>query len=344
MFTRREVFTESFLPQEIHGRETELGRLQRMLWPAVRGEAAEYCFELGPSGVGKTTTARWALQDLRDNYAIGWTRVECVGSSRWQLLSEICGKHPRVPHHNGMGCTDMTEELQEWTTRPFIVILDEFDGLEHPELLADLASVDLCSLICIGHDEESALQTVPKEVEKLRDCERVEFEPYTVGDLVEILEARVKTGLKPGVVDDDQVQRIAERASGSARYGVQSLRSAVELSEKRGDTEVIEEDVADCFDHAKTRIREQLLASLSRQHHIVYQIIRDAGAEGITSGELLEAYQERSDNPRSRQQVGNYRQKLARYDLIATEGTGRWARHHVVDDTLAAPLRREKTA
>lgn len=77
-----------------------------------------------------------------------------------------------------------------------------------------------------------------------------------VDAMLDILEARVETGLEPGVIDGDQLERIANEAGGSARYGVQALRTAVDIGIERGHTTVREADIDDCFDRAHERIRE----------------------------------------------------------------------------------------
>ncbi|MBP1985955.1 Cdc6/Cdc18 family protein [Halolamina salifodinae] len=346
MFSRREVFTEHFLPRDLPGRGTQLNELSDVLEPAAEGEPAESCWMIGSSGAGKTSTARYLLEELSVDYGIGFALVECVGASRWELLRDIAAEHPSVPQHNGMGTTQLLTELDDVESEPFVVVLDEFDGLEVPEVLVDLTNIEGISLICIGHDKAEAIASIPNAVKGLRHAPEIWFEPYSVPSMMEILRARVDTGLQPGVIDDDQLERIADEVAGSARYGVQSLRSAVELGEERGHTSVTDEDVGDSFDHAKARIREQLLASLSRQHHIVYRVIREAGEEGLRPAEIMERYRERSDNPRGRQAVVKYRRKLQRYDLVACDGDGssRWDHWWAVDDQLKAPLRGRRVA
>lgn len=345
MFSRKEVFTERFLPRELPGRGAQLDALSAVLEPATRGEPAASCWVIGPSGAGKTSTARHLLEQLRVDYDIPFARVESVGATRWELLRDVAAEHPQAAQHDGMGTAQLLDLLDGTVSAPFVVVLDEFDGIEAPGVLADFAALEYVSLIPIGHDRDAAADLVPDGAAGLRRCETVRFEPYDVDATVDILRARADTGLRPGVVDDDQLERIADEAAGSARYGVQSLRSAVELGEERGHTEVRDADVADAFDHANARVREQLLASLSRQHHVVYRVIREAGDDGIRPRELLDEYRERSADPRSRQMVGRYRRKLERYDLVACEndGSSRWDRWWAVDGQLAAPLGTERS-
>ncbi len=341
MFSRREVFTENFLPRDLPGRGTQLNELSDVLEPAAEGEPAESCWVIGPSGAGKTSTVRYLLEELNVDYGISFALVECVGASRWELLRDIAAEHPSIPQHNGMGTTQLLNELDKVGSDPFVVVLDEFDGLEVPEVLVDLADIAGISLICIGHDKAEVVASIPNAVNGFRHAPEIRFEPYSIPSMMDILRARVDTGLQPNVIDNDQLERIADEVAGSARYGVQSLRSAVELGEERGHTKVTDEDVDDSFGHAKSRIREQLLASLSQQYHVVYRVIREAGEDGIRPAELLERYREQSNEPRGRQAVMKYRRKLKRYGLVDCEGDGssRWHHWWAVDDQLKAPIR-----
>jgi len=344
MFSRIEVFTEDFLPRDLPGREAQLDTLSEVLEPATQGQPAESCWEIGPPGAGKTSTARYLLEELRVDYGIHSTRVECVGSSRWQILKEIAADHPSVPQHNGMGVSELLDTLEKFADAPYVIILDEFDGLEDPDVLIDLDSLELASLICIGHSWEDAMRLVPETLDHLFDAPRVRFESYNVDALLEILRARAETGLRPGVVDDDQLRRIADEAAGSARLGVQSLRSAAELADERGHTEITDTDIEDCVEHAHERIREQLLASLSRQHHIVYNVIQEGDDPGLAPRQIVSRYRKRSENPRSKQMVRNYRRKLERYGLVDCEGHSKWDHWWAVDKTLRAPLREPEPA
>lgn len=337
MFAKQEVFRESWPPTRLPGRSRELERLSGILKPATRGEAPEHCWEIGPSGVGKTTTAKHLLTRL-EQYGVDHAHVECVGESHWELLQAITDEHPRIAPHGSMATEQMLELLATNVDAPFVVILDEFDGLEAPALLGDLYELPNVALLCIGHDHDDVQALVPDAAEGLRHAPVVEFAPYATDALLDILQARADAGLVEGSVTDAQLERIVDRVGGSARYGVQALGTAVELGIERGHTSVQEADVDDCIPAAKAQIREQLLNSLSREHHIVYRVIREADG-GLLLREVFAEYEDRSPDPRTRQQVSNYLEKLAQYDIAERVDDG-W---RAIDDTLKAPLRKERT-
>jgi len=179
------------------------------------------------------------------------------------------------------------------------------------------------------------LEQVPDSVDHLRFCPVVEFDPYSHDALFTILDARREVALQPGVVDDSQLERIVDTAGGSARVGVQALRSALDLAIDRKHTEVTAQDIDDCFDRANERIRSQQLASLGRDHQLVYRAVREHGP--LRPVEMFEHYQQLGGE-HSRQATVTYRKKLHEYELITEAGDG-WV---VVDETLAAPLREQQ--
>lgn len=338
MFARKEVFRESWPPTRLPGRSRELERLSEILKPAARGEPPEHCWEIGPSGAGKTTTAQYLLKRL-EGYEVAHAHVECVGQSHWELLQSITQGHPRLAPHGSMSTEQLLDLLTDTVDDPFVIILDEFDALEAPALLADLYGINTITMLCIGHHHSDAARLVPDAADGLKHAPIVEFEPYATSAMLDILQARVDKGLQPDTITDAQLERIANRVGGSARYGVQALRTAVELGVERGHTSVQPEDIDDCFQRAQEEIREQLLKSLSRQYHIVYRTVREAD-EPLLLKEVHEIYQERSADPRTRQQVSNYLAKLDEYDLAERVDAG-WV---AVDETLAAPEREKRLA
>ncbi len=332
MYLAADKLEENYLPNAMPGREPQLERISDVLEPATKGKPAESCWEIGPSGVGKTSTAQFLLDEAQD-WGVDWTYVSCTSNTRWEVLKQIADDHPAVIAEDNRS-TDELAALIAQPDEPFVVILDEIGGLDDPALLADLASAQWLSLILIGHRRGNALSQVPDRVDRLRYADVVEFEPYSHDALFTILDARREVALQHGVVDDSQLDRIVVEAGGSARFGVQALRSAVDLGIDRGHTTVREKDIDDCFERAHERIRKQQLESLSRGHHLVYRAIREHGP--LRPVEIFEHY-DRLGGEHSRQTTVKYRRKLDEYELIEETLDG-WI---AVDETLAAPLREQ---
>ncbi|GAB7095298.1 DNA replication protein Orc1 [Halolamina litorea] len=336
MYVAADKLEEHHLPRAMPGRERQLQRISNVLEPATEGKPAESCWEIGPSGVGKTSTAKYLLRELRWNWSIESEYVSCVSNTRWEALKKIADEHPSVLATQNTS-TERLRELIAAPDEPFVVILDEIGGLEETALLSDLAGIEWLSLILIGHRRSNALGQIPDAVDYLRYSEIIEFDPYSHDALFTILAARREVALQHGVVDDRQLERIVAEAGGSARFGVQALRSAVDLGIDRGHTTVREEDLEDCFEHAHARIRKQQLESLGVNHQLVYRAIRQSGA--VRPQEIFEGYEELGGS-NTRQMVVQYRKKLDEYGLIQETPDG-WV---AVDETLAAPLREQRIA
>ncbi|NHX37181.1 MULTISPECIES: Cdc6/Cdc18 family protein [Halolamina] len=335
MYVEPDKLKENYLPNAMPGREPELQRISDVLEPATEGEPAGSVWEIGPSGVGKTSTAKFLLDEAQQ-WGVDYEYVPCTSKTRWQALRDIADAHPAPIAQPSAS----TGELADWIAsreQPFVVILDEIAGLDEPELLADLARAEWLSLILIGHKRSNALGQVPDHADRLRFAEIVEFDPYDTTALFDILDARRTVALQRGVIDDSQLERIVAEAGGSARFGVQALRSAVDLGIERGHTTVQPADVDDCFERAHDRIRKQQLESLGRDHHLVYRAIREHGP--LRPQRIYEHYQNLGGES-TRQSVVNYRKKLDEYDLIECVEAG-WV---VVDETLAAPRREARVA
>ncbi|WP_053949006.1 AAA family ATPase [Halolamina sediminis] len=203
---------ENYLPNAMPGREPKLQRISDVLEPATEGEPAGSVWEIGPSGVGKTSTAQFLLKEARE-WGVDWMYLPCTSYTRWGALQKIADKHPTsIARPNAS-----TNELTEWIAageQPFVVILDGIGALEDPELLANLADAEWLSLILIGHKRANALGQVPDHADRLRFAELVEFDPYDATALFDILAARREVALKRGVVDDAQLERIIAEAEG----------------------------------------------------------------------------------------------------------------------------------
>lgn len=348
MITNPAVFEEGWLPRSLPGREAEIKTLLRALDRANTEEGqADDLLLSGPSGVGKTTLARYGLETVRRETGaeISSTRVTCLGHNYGAILRKV-GKGLDADVHEGTRTADLVDELQASIDKPAVVVLDEGDDLPETEVLRALSDVSGLSMLCICHDPDDWLARVDEpHRERFRGDNHLALSRYSVSELSTILEARYRQGLSQSSPPRRRLEQIADRAAGVARTGIQTLRSAAELAWERGHDEITTEDVEDGLEEARHRIRESNLRSLPVHHHVLYEIVRSA--DGWIGGRELhnryERLQERVYQNFTRQPIGRRArrtklQKLQDYDLVEAEGQGTNRRYRALDSGVQSDV------
>ncbi|MXV62099.1 AAA family ATPase [Natronorubrum sp. JWXQ-INN-674] len=339
------VFDDDYQTDILH-RNEELNSLSRLLEPATRGERADDVLIHGPSGVGKTATARWMLRDLRKRAAVSSALVECSGETANGIIHEAVEKHPTgtVVQRNSPR-DELVSVLEEIVDEPFIIVLDEADVIPDLDVLDDLLSVELLSVIAITHSETEWLSRVEREIRPcFRGDSQINYRKYHVPELVDILEPRVEHGLIGDPVREGQLEWIADETGGVARWAIKSVLAAAELAEERRHEYFHEADVRDAFSRAKMKIRKDNLLSLPVPYQRLYELVRRAGP--ASGGEMKDAYLEhqeaifdgRSKDPVSWRQACNYLSKMEDYDLIRMPGETNAKVYEAVDSELEAPV------
>jgi archaeal cell division control protein 6 len=298
VITDARVFQDTFVPAEVVHRNTELTHLSGVLAPVLRGEPAETAAIFGPTGVGKTCCARYAVEQLRENsFNVRTQYVNC-----WQDYNRY-----RVLYRLLEGL-DRTLDIHRQSTPR--------------DVLYDLYTLSHISLILIANDEQEFYSNLGDRLySRLTGSERVQFDPYSLDEIVAILDARANSGLADGVVSPEQMRLIADRAAGDARIAIGILRTAARKAHRDGTdrltTEIIEAAVPD----TRSELRQKTIEQLSHDQQVLYEIIEEHNE--ITPGTLYEEYEQRCDDPKSRRSVRNYLGKMEHYHLIDADGEKR---------------------
>jgi len=138
---------------------------------------------------------------------------------------------------------------------------------------------------------------------------------------------RARMGLVTGAITDDALDRIATRASGDARLGIALLRKSANVVPD-GDADRITPDLVESVTPDALRdTRERYLSLLNTQQRLLFRIIDDAGE--IPAHELHQAYEEQSEDPRTKSLRRRYLQSLKQYRLIESTGTGRGTTYRI---------------
>lgn len=272
-----------------------------------------------------TTVARVSRHDFRpqDLFDVLAELLQVVGTPTHDL------RHDRTPRD------EMLTRFQDHVRDQCVVVLDEVDQPDDANLLYDLFRTDGVSLVFIANRRDDLFGDLNDRIQSWLLTSRViEFDPYGVAGLVDILQVRADRGLEPGAVGTAELRAIADRARGDARVAIQALKNAADSARSRGADAVAEEGIEDAVAAARSELRQKTKSNLTRHQRVLYEIVAEAGE--IRASELHERYEEAVEAPRSRRQRRNYLSKLEHYHLVESEGETRWKTYRVAGESVRA--------
>jgi Cdc6-like AAA superfamily ATPase len=340
-------FRDEWVPSELPHRHQEKQQFANAIERANDGKGAEDILVSGSSGVGKTVLARTMLERLSN---VCTTHVNCSPLTTSNILEYAIQEHPREAFVRPNAPVEkLLDILEQITDLPYILLLDEADGILEHELFGELWRVPKVSIIAITHNPSEWTERVEEATGEQSSLKEIPLEGYTEEELVDILEPRAKNALYPDAWTPSTLEQIgrgiAVNGRGSARFAIQSLRfAAITTHERRGDR-INEADVNEAFGRARRWIRGRNVASLRLGEHVVYEIIRQADRP-LRHGEICERYDaiapgiyaDRDQEPVSDRQIRTYRNTLIEYDLVTKDGSGSWGKYSAVDEGLDAPI------
>lgn len=333
------VFEEDFVPREVVHRHREVEQLTGTLEPVLDGERPDPAFLFGPTGVGKTCIARYALEELCErDPAIRTVYVNCWQRyTRFQVLYAVLEATGRAADvHRTTAKDEIFERLQAANERPTVVVLDEVDQLQETAALYDLHRLEHLAFVLIANREDELFAGLDDRVtSRFRAGERIPFDRYGTAALVDILEGRAQRGLEPGAVGDAQLEAIAEAAGGDARVAIGILHSAARRAQREGVDRVTGALLEGAIPEARTAIHRTTVEDLHEHQRALYDIVAETGE--IAPGDLYDAYEDRVDRPKSKRTLRNYLNKMVHYDLIEAIGEKRGRTYRVPEGIELAP-------
>ncbi|MFW6435941.1 MAG: Cdc6/Cdc18 family protein [Halovenus sp.] len=346
MLTDPQVFDDGRLPRRLQHRGSEVKTLARAFEPALHGDRAQDVLLSGPSGVGKTTLTRYTLERSTKHGHIQSAYVPCLGLTTAGILRSVLKQLPGPDPGPTTPREDLDLQLYDRVDEPAIIILDEADAVTDTTAVQRLCDTDLLSVVVISHDPHRWLTQADFRARRYMERgQGLRLEHFSTSELVDILAARARRGLRDGAIDESQLGLIARGTAGVARYGIQSLRAAAVLAGDRGHDTIRDEDIHDGFERAKLRMLRLNLRSLPVHHHVLYEIVREAGR--IQPRDLYDRYEEiaarvydgRETVPVDGRQRRNALSKLRAYDLIDYDGPdNQYREYYVTHEEIESPL------
>jgi len=341
---RRTVFRDSgvlfpdYIPPSLVHREDEFRWLAKVFRQFLISKASQRALIVGEIGVGKTVLAYKFGTDLESlakekKMQLDYIHVNCRKDKTKHLICAKLVQHynPRWPFH-GLSpekLLDMVFTHLEAHDKYLLLTLDEIDYFVHlngPDMIYALTrSVEergtrsRISLLGIARDK--------RFLDKLDPPTRSTFmhnilslPGYTASQLVDIMNQRVEQAFKPGVVDPETVELIADIAArwGNARLALEILWRAGLLADSMGSEVVLPEHAREAKSEVYPEFRRDILDNLKLHELLILLAVarrlKVSGQAYALTGELKDSYavvcEEYGEKPKGTTQVWEYLKKL----------------------------------
>lgn len=322
-----------FVPEKLLHREKEIENLARIFNLLVKGRKPHNVLITGPTGVGKTTVARFVLSQAEEfTDRVKSLYLNCFEfNSRHSVLSGITNFLGRASPRRGIATdeiyTSMLESLNKATFSP-IIVLDEADQLfvssEGQKLLYDLLRViefgknSFC-LVLISNNESLAF-SLDERVRSSLGEETIKFSPYSPEQLKDIFHERVNLAFLPSTVEGEVIGFVAAKCAllgGDCRIGIETLLKAGREAEKQGVRKVTLVHAKKAFESVEGVSLLKGVKYLSNAEKTILSVV--AKNSEIKSGKIFELFSESFSHEMSERRLRDLLTGLEKKGFLLSE-------------------------
>lgn len=326
-----EALSTEYLPKLLPHREGEIKLIAKNLLPASRMGKPQNMFIFGPPGIGKTAVVRFVFRDFEE-YS---ERIKTVYLNCWDyntapsVLSKLVIELGFFIPRRGISKDEIKERLIEALrklNKALIVCLDEVDQLvkRDASVLYDLSRLNQYVNVPIGliliSNDRFALKDVDARIKSTIALQEIEFKPYSLIEMKDILEERVKLAFRPGSVEKGVVLLAANYAvkhGGDVRVGLECLLRAARHAEQKGSKKVTVKDVKSVLCLIKPVKPKIIESRLNENEKLLLKIIKQAGK--LETTKAYEEFNKRSKVKLSDRRLRDYLRHLESLGLVETE-------------------------
>lgn len=318
----RDILRPSYIPDKLLHRDEQINHIASILASALRGDQPSNIMMFGKTGTGKTATAKYLGNEIRDAAGtlpeglrdVRYIYINCeVVDTQYGVLQNI-GNHfiedinERIPP-TGWSTErvyNILWEMMDKTPKVVVVVLDEIDRfvyksgddtLYHLTKINDDFKNAKLSLIGISNDLKFTELLDPRVRSRLSD-EKVVFPPYDADQLRDILVQRAGMAFEPGVIGDGVIglcAAVEAHEHGDARRALDLLRVAAEIAEREKACEITENHVIRAKNKIELDCVIEVVKTLPLQSKLVLLAIllgEESGNSKQMTGDVYTAYKE----------------------------------------------------
>ncbi|MBI4446870.1 MAG: orc1/cdc6 family replication initiation protein [Acidobacteria bacterium] len=286
------AFAEAFLPPRFVNRENEISRLRSCLMPVVQQRPVKHVWIHGQPGTGKTSVAKFLLNELEDRHGIRGVYVNCWETETFYGVLDKLVRDFRLLGAERLSTLFKMERLEKHLTgKPLLVVLDEIDKpspKERDRIIYSFCSIPNVALVCVCNSRYF-FYTLDSRVRSRLNPILMEFRPYASEQIMEILRQRAELGFGGEAIQELVLKKIANISEGDARIAIQTLRHAMIQTEQHGG-KILSAHLKSGYAAARNAKKKYLIARLTDHHRLIYQLIQTETE--IQSGPLWKEYLE----------------------------------------------------
>lgn len=303
IFRDRSKLSPRYIPNELHHREKEMSLLLTMFKDSYI-KPDEFLFStpqiVGRSGIGKTSTILKFSKMLENEFTksgltlkVAYINLKLQGGNKYAVYRFLLEKiAPELPSQ-GLSAEEMLRYLLSYLTENklyTLIILDEIEFLlksnKDSGMIYDftrLNEFDLsnhCNVIGVVFIARSTDFHEKIDSSELSTLGRlpIEFKPYSIDDISDILLTRTTESFNPNVVGTDIIDEVSlittsSQVGGDVRYALDLLLYAGNLAEANGNERITLDQIRKAHGYNKPSLTIEDLKELPKNHLLTLMAI-----------------------------------------------------------------------
>ncbi len=325
IFKNEDALSIEYIPSILPHRESQVQQLANLLEIADSGRKPQNIFICGPPGIGKTASTKFVFKEFENYSGVKTIYINCWDhNTSTSILAEIVSSMGMFVQRRGWAKDEIVSRLIEAcnkSKKSIMICLDEVDQLisKDQKVLYDIVSLNEkvknpVGLIFISNNRHVFADVEPRIYSRL-GVDEVEFKPYTLQEMKDILQERTDSGfisVEDGVVSLAAVHALNK--NGDVRVGLQCLLKAGRLAEKENSDKVKVihvKDVLKDVKEVKPQILKENISDLEKQ---ILDIINSM--DSVTFDELYEKYSDGIESPLTKRMFRKYVNHLDEIKLL----------------------------
>ncbi|MGB8162655.1 MAG: AAA family ATPase [Nitrososphaeraceae archaeon] len=303
IFHDRSKLSSRYIPDELHHREKDMSLLLTMFKDSYI-KPDEFLFStpqiVGRSGIGKTSTIMKFSKMLENEFIksgltlkVAYVNLKLQGGNKYAVYRFLLEKiAPELPSQ-GLSAEEMLRYLLSYLTENklyTLIILDEIEFLlrsnKDSGIIYDftrLNEFDLskhCNVIGVVFIARSTDFHDKIDSSELSTLGRlpIEFKPYSIDEISDILLTRTSESFNPNVVGTDIIDEVSlittsSQVGGDVRYALDLLLYAGNLAEANGSDRITLDQIRKAHGYNKPSLTIEDLKELPKSHLLTLMAI-----------------------------------------------------------------------